>query len=175
MEVATETAVEKVKDAVVETVQETVGHVVYAPIEGHVVSLEKVEDGVFSEAMLGKGVAIEPTVGTIVVPFDGTVSVVYTTKHAIAITSEEGVEVLLHIGIDTVQLNGRYYDIKAEQGQKVKKGDLIGYFDIEGIQKEGYRTITPVIITNTDSYKDVVGIEKDNVKCEEAIINIVAE
>ena len=168
---ASDAPVEPVKE---ETANAIAAHKVYAPIEGKAVALEEVGDGVFSSGMLGKGMAIEPTVGTVVAPFDGTVSAVYTTKHAIGLTSNEGVEILIHIGIDTVKLNGEYYDIQVEQGQTVKKGDLIGHFDIQGIQEAGYHIITPVIVTNTDHYKDVVGVAKENVKCEDALLDILA-
>ena len=145
---------------------------VYAPLEGEVLTLQDVNDGVFSEEMLGKGVAIEPSVGKVVAPFDGTVTMVYTTKHAIAFTSKEGVEVLIHVGIDTVQLQGKYYDIKVEANQEVKMGDLIAEFDMKAIQAEGYRTITPIIITNTDAYKEVKMVTSGQTKAKEAVLEI---
>ena len=143
-----------------------------APLEGKVLPLSAVEDGVFSAEMLGKGIAIDPTVGKVVAPFDGEVIMIYNTKHAIALTSKEGVEVLIHVGIDTVQLNGKYYDIKAQVGQKVKAGDLLAEFDLKGIQSEGYRTITPIVITNTDAYKEVTPVAGDTTKLAQALLNI---
>ena len=130
--------------------------IVGAPIAGEVVSLKEIGDGVFSEAMLGEGVAIKPSKGEVVAPFDGTVAMVYTTKHAIALVNPEGLELLIHIGIDTVKLNGAHYDIKVAAGEAVKKGDVLGTFDIEAIQKAGYPTITPVVVTNMDRFPEVI-------------------
>ena len=129
--------------------------VIGAPIAGEVVALSEVADGVFSEGMLGQGVAIKPSKGEIVAPFDGTVAMVYPTKHAIAFVNAEGVELLIHIGIDTVKLNGEPYEIKVSAGTQVKKGDVIGSFDIAAIEKAGYPVITPVIVTNMDKFPTV--------------------
>ena len=148
---------------------------VYAPMEGKAVPLKEVNDGVFSEEMLGKGMAIIPTVGKVAAPFDGTVSMIYTTKHAIALTSTEGVEILIHVGIDTVQLNGKYYDIKVAVGDEVKAGDLLAEFDIKGIESEGYRTITPIIVANTDAYKDVVAVASGEVKIKDHLFNVLSK
>ena len=112
-------------------------------------------DGVFSEGLLGKGISIEPTVGRAVSPVNGVVSTVFDTKHAIGLTSDDGVETLIHIGIDTVKLNGEHFNAHVKPGDKVKVGDLLVEFDIEKIKEAGYPTITPIIITNTDSYEDV--------------------
>lgn len=128
---------------------------VYAPMQGKIIPLEKVEDGVFSEGMLGMGVAIEPEKGTVTAPFDGEVQMVYDTKHAFGLMSDEGIELLIHIGIDTVQLNGKFYDVKVENGQKIKKGQLLAQVDLDGIAKAGYRTVTPVIVTNSDDFESI--------------------
>ena len=138
--------------------------VLYAPIKGKAIDLSEVKDGVFSEGMLGKGIGIEPEEGRAVSPVNGTVSVVFDTKHAIGITSDEGVEVLIHVGLDTVQLNGKYYDTHVKVGDKVKVGDLLVEFDKDKIQKAGYRTVTPIIISNTDSFKDVKVLAKGEVE-----------
>lgn len=148
---------------------------VYAPMEGKAVPLKEVNDGVFSEDMLGKGMAIIPTVGKVAAPFDGKVSMIYTTKHAIALTSTEGVEILIHVGIDTVQLNGKYYDIKVAVGDEVKAGDLLAEFDIKGIESEGYRIITPIIVANTDAYKDVVAVASGEVKIKDSLFNVLSK
>lgn len=156
-----------------ESVSESAGNVtVYAPMEGNAVPLKAINDGVFSEDMLGKGIAIEPTVGKVTAPFDGKVAMIYTTKHAIALTSNEGVEILIHVGIDTVQLNGKYYDIKVAVGDEVKAGDLLAEFDIKGIESEGYRTITPIIVANTDAFKDVTSIASGEVKIKDNLLNV---
>lgn len=129
------------------------GGEVYAPMQGKVIPLAEVDDGVFSEGMLGGGVAIEPENGRVTAPFDGEVQMVYETKHALGLMSEDGIELLIHIGIDTVQLNGECFDIKVADGQKIKKGQLLAQADLDGITKAGYRTVTPVIVTNSDDFE----------------------
>ncbi|MGM9530798.1 glucose PTS transporter subunit IIA [Intestinibacter sp.] len=129
--------------------------VVYAPIKGKAIALEEVNDGVFSAGMLGKGIGIEPAEGRAVSPVNGTISVVFDTKHAIGITSDEGIEVLIHIGLDTVQLNGEPFNVHVKVGDKVKVGDLLAEFDMDKIKEAGYKTVTPIIISNTDVYSDV--------------------
>ena len=128
--------------------------VICSPFTGKAMELSEVGDGVFSEKMLGNGIAVEPEEGTIMAPFDGTIAAVFDTKHAIGLVSDTGLELLIHIGIDTVQLNGKYYDIKVKNGDQIKKGDVIGTVDLEGIRSEGYRTITPIIVSNTDNYNE---------------------
>ncbi|WP_343344730.1 glucose PTS transporter subunit IIA [Terrisporobacter petrolearius] len=146
--------------------------IIVAPIEGNVISLEEVGDGVFSEGMLGKGVAIEPAVGRAVSPVDGVISTVFDTKHAVGLTSDNGVEVLIHIGLDTVKLNGKHFTTYVKAGDQVKAGDLLVEFDIEKIKEAGYPTVTPVIVTNTDSYKDVEAITKGLVKEKDKLISV---
>lgn len=146
--------------------------IIVAPIEGNAISLEEVGDGVFSEGMLGKGVAIEPAVGRAVSPVDGVVSTVFDTKHAVGLTSDNGVEVLIHIGLDTVKLNGKHFTTHVKAGDQVKAGDLLVEFDIEKIKEAGYPTVTPVIVTNTDSYEDVEAIAKGSVKEKDKLISV---
>jgi PTS system D-glucosamine-specific IIC component len=145
---------------------------VYSPMNGKVISLKDVNDGVFSEGMLGKGVAIEPNDGKVFAPFDGEVEMVYDTKHAIGLVSKDGVELLIHVGIDTVQLGGRYFDVKVENGTKIHKGDLLMQADLKGIQSSGYPTVTPVIVTNTDDFSSVHPTEKTNSRIGDKIIEI---
>lgn len=168
--------IEVVEEPVINSEAETknktnVNTVVYSPINGKIISLADVKDGVFSEGMLGKGVAIEPTDGNVYAPFDGTVQMVYDTKHALGLVSDDGVEILIHIGIDTVNLKGKYYDIKTADGNKIKKGDLIAKVDINGIKNAGYRTVTPVIVTNTDDFSQVNSITGGS-KAGEKIIDV---
>lgn len=165
-DVAVETK-EEVKEEKVENVC-----IIVAPIEGNAISLEEVGDGVFSEGMLGKGVAIEPTIGRAVSPVDGTVSTVFETKHAVGLTSDNGVEVLIHIGLDTVKLNGKHFSTHVKAGDKVKAGDLLVEFDIEKIKEAGYPIVTPIIITNTDSYEDVEVVAKGAVKEKDKLVSV---
>ena len=104
---------------------------------------------------MGKGIAIEPTEGKVYAPYDGVIETAFPTKHAIGLTSDDGVELLIHVGMDTVKLGGAHFISHIEEGQKVKKGDLLLEFDIEKIRGEGYPTLTPVIVTNSDDYSEV--------------------
>ena len=127
----------------------------YAPLTGKIVPLDQVEDEVFSQEILGRGMAIEPSEGRLYAPADGTVENVFDTKHAIGLTSTDGVELLLHVGLDTVKLGGKHFTVHVKTGDRVKRGDLLGEFDLRGIRKDGYSTVTPVIITNTDACGDI--------------------
>ncbi|AHF18448.1 MAG: sucrose-specific PTS transporter subunit IIBC [Leuconostoc mesenteroides] len=131
------------------------GFEVDAPVSGHLIQLADVPDNVFSTGMMGKGVAIEPSDGTIYAPADGEITVAYQTKHAYGLTTDDGVEILIHIGLDTVNLEGQGFESFVTQGQKVKKGDKLGTFDTNTIKKAGYPVTTMVIITNTKAFNDV--------------------
>lgn len=130
-------------------------HTLYAHLNGTAVSLDDVEDEVFSMRILGEGVAIEPTEGKLYAPCDGKIESVFDTKHAVNIVSDDGVEILLHVGIDTVKLGGKFYETHVTDGQRIKKGDLLITFDIEQIKNAGYKVTTPMIICNTDDYASV--------------------
>ena len=146
--------------------------IVFSPIDGKVIFLDKVNDGVFSEGMLGKGIAIEPSIGRAVSPINGVVSTVFETKHAIGLTSDDGIEILIHIGIDTVKLNGENFNTHVKAGDEVKVGDILVEFDIEKIKEAGYPIVTPVIITNTDSYENIEILVDGSVKEEEKLLSI---
>lgn len=128
---------------------------VMSPINGKVIPLSQVKDEVFSEGLLGKGVGIEPTKNEIVAPFDGVVTTLFPTKHAIGITSGNGTEVLIHIGIDTVELKGKYFKAHVKQGDHVKQGQLLITADFPKIKAAGYNTQVPVVITNSKDYKEI--------------------
>jgi len=147
-------------------------YTIYSPLEGKAMPLSEVDDGVFSEELLGKGIAIEPSTGIVKAPFDGEILMVFDTKHAIGIRSNDGVEILIHIGIDTVRLNGKPFEIKVESGQKVNKGDILAEVDLQGIIDAGYRTITPVIVSNTESYEEVTATVTGNVTFGDEVINV---
>lgn len=134
--------------------------------DGNIIPLSEVPDPTFAGEILGKGAAVQLESDEIYSPVDGTVASVFPTKHAIGLLSDDGVEVLIHVGIDTVQLEGRHYDVKVEAGQKVKKGDLLLVCDREAIEKEGYQTVTPIIISNTADFDEVQQIENGKVKKE---------
>nr|WP_302650797.1 PTS transporter subunit IIABC [uncultured Agathobaculum sp.] len=126
--------------------------VIASPLDGRVIPLEEIGDGVFSEKMVGDGFAVEPTGSEVYAPADCTVATVFGTRHAIGLTTPEGCELLIHLGIDTVQLGGAPFTIHVKEGDTLKKGDLIGSFDAQAILDAGYRTVTPVVVTNSDEY-----------------------
>ena len=147
-----------------DNVTESLSEEVNQPIEGKIIPLNQVEDDAFSQEVLGKGIAIIPSEGKVYAPFDGTVITLFPTKHAIGIVSDNGCEVLIHIGMNTVQLNGKYFTSHVQQGDKVKKEQLLVEFDIDHILQEGYNLETPVIITNTKDYSNInTNTNKDNV------------
>ena len=133
----------------------------------------EVEDETFAQCMLGDGVAIEPSEGKLYAPCNGTVETVFETKHAISLTSEEGSEILLHIGIDTVQLAGKHFEAMVEDDQPVKKGDLLISFDIDAIKAEGYKVTTPMIICNTDDYSAIKPLKSGEVKVGDDLLSVI--
>ena len=130
-------------------------NIIYSPCKGKVVPITEVSDPTFSEKVLGDGFAVIPSEGKIYAPADGEISMVFDTLHAVTMTTSQGTELLIHIGLDTVQLEGKFFEAKVEAGQRVKKGDLLIRCELEKIQEAGYQTITPVIVTNTDDYTDI--------------------
>lgn len=147
-------------------------NVIKSPISGKVIELEKVDDPVFSSGAMGKGIAIEPMDNKVYAPFNGTIEFIAETKHAIGLLSEDGVEVLIHVGMDTVKMQGRGFNVKTSVNSKIKAGDLLLEFDRNAIEKEGYSLITPVVITNTDNYEDNVLCINEEVKNGREIINL---
>ncbi|MFV0561360.1 MAG: PTS glucose transporter subunit IIA, partial [Enterococcus sp.] len=133
-----------------------------SPVEGTVAELSSAKDEAFSTGTLGRGVLIHPTNGEIVAPFDGTVMTLFPTKHAVGLVSDNGLELLIHIGVDTVQLDGKYFESFVKQGDKVKQNDLLVRFDLAAIQAAGYSVETPIIITNATDYLDIVENEMGN-------------
>ena len=126
-----------------------------SPLAGTVIPLSEVHDEVFASAMMGKGCAVIPEEGKVYAPFDGKVVGLLDSHHAVGMESTDGVEILIHVGMDTVKLNGRCFTIHVEEGEQVKKGQLLLEFDIPGIKEAGYEVTTPIIITNSDEFNDV--------------------
>ncbi|MDA3972764.1 beta-glucoside-specific PTS transporter subunit IIABC [Enterococcus thailandicus] len=146
------------------------GEVMFSPLKGKVVSLSEVEDEAFSSETLGKGVAIYPEDGIVVAPFEGEISALFPTKHAIGVVSNNGMEVLIHVGMDTVALNGEHFEAFVKKGDKVKKGQKLVTFDIDAISKAGYSTIVPVVVTNTNSYSDISIKKNDAIQFEDELL-----
>ena len=127
----------------------------YSPLSGKVTALSSVKDEAFASQTLGKGCAIVPRDGVVKAPCDGKISVLPDTKHAVGITSDSGDDVLIHVGMNTVELNGKFFNAKVSEGQSVKKGDVLIEFDIEAIKAAGYDITTPVIISNADDFANI--------------------
>ena len=146
---------------------------IYSPVKGKIIKLENVLDEAFSSGALGKGIAIEPSEdGKVFAPFDGVIETAFPTKHAIGLTSDKGVELLIHIGMDTVKLGGNHFVSHIEEGQKIKKGDLLMEFDAEKIKESGYSVITPIVVTNSDNYGDIEATLVDSVNVGDILLNI---
>lgn len=146
--------------------------VISAPLEGKVIPLTEVPDETFAQKMMGDGVAIIPSTGKVCSPVNGEIIMIFDTLHAIAIKSEEGPEILIHVGLDTVKLNGKYFKSNIKQGDKVNKGQLLLEFDNEKIKELGYNTVTPIIITNTNDYSKITVTKNDSVKIADSLMSI---
>ncbi len=159
---------------IVKTSEGVSDEALYAPVTGQAIQLSETKDQVFSSELMGKGIAIEPTTGEIYAPADGTLTVTNDSKHAYGLLTNNGAEVLLHIGIDTVQMAGEGFSTQVKQGQVVKKGDLLGTFDISKIKAAGYEATVMIIVTNTMSFAEVQGIDNQTVTVGQAVIQTTA-
>nr|WP_145402284.1 beta-glucoside-specific PTS transporter subunit IIABC [Paenibacillus xylanexedens] len=142
----------------VHSIEEKKGEI-YSPLTGELVLLKELPDPTFAEEMTGKGIAIYPKEGRVTAPFDGTVTMIAKSKHAIMLTSSSGIDILIHVGLNSVSLKGKFFDAKVVAGQEVKKGDLLLEFDMQSIQAAGINLVTPVIVANTPDYLDVVPVQ----------------
>ncbi len=145
---------------------------VASPLKGKVIPLNQVEDAAFSSEVMGKGVAIEPSEGKVVSPVNGVVTTLFKTKHAVGITSDNGVEILIHVGMDTVKLEGEHFTAHINQGDTVKAGDLLVEFDIAKIKAAGCEVTTPIIITNTGDYAEINPTAKKAIEQKETLLTI---
>mgnify|MGYP000181887354 CR=1 FL=1 len=159
---------------VAEEVPEVAAETVCMPVNGEVVELDEVEDEVFAEGMLGQGFAIRPSDGKVISPVDGTVTALYSSKHAIGITGPDGLEVLVHIGLNTVQLEGRYFEAYVKSGDNVKKGQKLITFDLSAIEKE-YNPITPVLVLNSNKKLDFMKKMNDAVTANTDVLQVQFE
>ena len=144
-----------------------------SPIQGEVIPLSQVNDDVFAQELMGKGIAVIPTEGKVFAPMNCRVESLFKTNHAIGLKDANGVELLIHIGIDTVKLEGKHFKSHINQGDEVKAGELLIEFDKDAIKKEGYDLSTAVIVTNTSDYMDVLGTEKSRVNNEDTLIRVL--
>ncbi|MGU8655062.1 beta-glucoside-specific PTS transporter subunit IIABC [Clostridium perfringens] len=147
--------------------------VIVSPLKGEVTELSKVEDEAFSTGLLGKGIAINPVEGKVIAPANGVVTTFFPTGHALGITTDNGTEILIHVGMDTVQLEGKYFTPRVKQGDKIKSGDILLEFNIDKIKESGLSTITPVIITNSDNYLDIIETDKKYINYKEDLLTVI--
>lgn len=146
---------------------------IYSPITGRTTPLSQVNDSAFSTGAMGKGLAIEPSVGEVVAPIDGVVTSLFPTGHAIGLTSSAGTEILIHIGINTVALKGKHFNPVVKEGDSVKQGDLLIQFDREQIIEAGYEIVTPVIVTLTQHKVDVFETNQEQIQKNEVLLTLV--
>ena len=144
----------------------------YAPMAGAAVSVAEVPDPTFAEGLLGDGIAIIPTEGKVCAPCDATVDMMFTTGHAVSLVADSGTEILIHVGLETVALEGNCFKVHVQNGQKVKKGDLMIEVDLEGIKAAGLNTITPVLICNTDDYGTFHTVTGKDVTKDDVVIEL---
>lgn len=143
-----------------------------SPIEGNMVPLKDVPDETFNQCLMGEGVAIIPKKGEVYAPFSGTITAFFNTKHAIGITGDNGIEILVHVGLETVNLNGKYFKAHKEVGDHVEQGDILLSFDLNSIKQSGYNTITPIIITNSKNYSHIFPIGEGYITKLDSILRI---
>ena len=149
--------------------------IIESPLKGVVRNLADIEDSAFASGALGQGVAIEPTEGKLVSPVSGTVTALYPTNHAVGVTSDDGAEILIHIGMDTVQLDGKYFTGRIRQGDRVEKGQLLVEFDIPAIKEAGFLVATPIVVTNHEQFDIKVVADKNSVEPGDALLEVTAK
>lgn len=172
---------ETVQDEKLETNQQTIAgdtissarHNLKSPLSGKVLPLSDVPDKVFSSGAMGKGLAIDPEKGELIAPADGEITTIFPTGHAVGLTTKDGIEILMHIGMDTVELEGQGFETFVKQGDQVKAGDLLVRFNIEAIKAAGYSVITPIVITNTEHFADVLELNQEELIASEDFLAIV--
>ena len=143
--------------------------------DGRTIPMDEVNDQTFAQELLGPGIAIVPSNGTVVSPINGTIATVMDTKHSVCIQGEDGLELIVHAGLDTVELNGKYYQTYKEIGDQVKAGDVLLEFDLEEITKAGYDVTTPIVITNLGDYKITKCLTGQQVKAGEEVIQLTKQ
>lgn len=144
-----------------------------SPLSGSIVPLSEVKDPVFSTGAMGKGIAIIPENGELRAPADGTISTIFPTGHAVGMTTDEGIEILMHIGMDTVELAGKGFEALVKQDDHVKTGDLLVKFDIEEIKNAGYSVVTPIVVTNTNEFTDIIDFNQKEIIAAEEFLTVV--
>ena len=144
----------------------------YSPLNGQAIPLAEVKDETFAGEVLGKGMAVIPSEGVVKAPCDAEVSMVFDTKHAIGLTTESGIELLIHVGLNTVELEGKYYTVHVNDGDKVKKGQTLITFEMDKIKDAGYDVTTPMIVTNTDDFEEVTFLNAGTVNTDSRVLEV---
>lgn len=152
--------------------EETNENTIYAPLAGNVIALEQIPDDTFASGVLGNGVGIEPEAGEVVAPFEGTIATVADTKHAIGLMGPNGMEMLIHVGVDTVKMQGEGFEVFVSEGDTVKAGQRLMTFSIDKIKESGYSTTTAVLLNNSDDYENFKVIKTGAAKKSEPVITI---
>ena len=165
--------IERIRKSSIEKGEEDVS--LKAVEDGRTIPMDEVNDQTFAQELLGPGIAIVPSNGTVVSPINGTIATVMDTKHAVCIQGEDGLELIVHAGLDTVELNGKYYQTYKEIGDQVKAGDVLLEFDLEEITKAGYDVTTPIVITNLGDYKITKCLTGQQVKAGEEVIQLTKQ
>ena len=145
---------------------------VSSPMNGEVLPLTRSGDPAHREEMLGKGALLIPSEGAVYAPFNGRAEMVFETRHALGLVSDDGVELLIHVGLDTVKLNGKHFRAYVKDNQIIKEGDLLLEFDMDGIKAEGYEIESPIVVTNTGNYKSIVVSAAGAIKKNETLLEI---
>ncbi len=152
---------------------ETERDIVYAPAEGEIIALEKIEDAMFSQGMLGKGCGINPSKGQIVAPFDGEVVVISATNHALGLKSVHGIELLIHVGMDTVKMNGLGFESLIKAGDTFKCGQILMKFSLSEIKKAGYPDTIAIVVTNSEAYERIELLKQGPNKTLESMLRVL--
>ena len=143
-----------------------------SPLNGQAIPIAEVKDETFAGEVLGKGMAVIPSEGVVKAPCDAEVSMVFDTKHAIGLTTESGIELLIHVGLNTVELEGKYYTVHVNDGDKVKKGQTLITFEMDKIKEAGYDVTTPMIVTNTDDFEEVTFLNAGTVNTDSGVLEV---
>lgn len=166
-------AADEVESVPVKTKSKDEKILVASPLKGKLMELKDVKDEAFSSGALGKGVAVMPKEGVLYAPADGTISAFFPTGHAIGLTTDTGLELLMHVGMDTVQLDGKGFKPLEAAGDVVKKGQKLLEFDMELIQEAGYSLVTPVLVTNSDDFAEIVPSEAEEVQAGDLLLSVI--
>ena len=162
-------------EEIIKSDSESESPLLYSPLEGTAIPMDQVKDETFAAEVLGKGVAVIPEKGQVKAPCNAVVETVFDTKHAIGLKADNGAELLIHIGVNTVELGGKYYETHVSEGDHVKAGQLLITFDMDRIKAEGYDVTTPLIVTNTDEYQDIKVLKTGKTDYRDHVLELIKE